>query len=403
MDYINKMGKTIFETMTEKENNIYTKAYKAMEKAQNRHGTYDSAGWKNWKEIFGLANNFFETEAELVIFGNRDFSFSSSFMRGFIKDFNTNSPIKNVKIDFSKKNYNFWELNNMTQTLNRSIFSEDDGYFICPISNGNYTITITKQGYETKVIDDFIVTDSFSYDLEIIYLSKSNDFITDEEYGTLTDSGSCGTNAFWNFYEETGTLVIYGSGDMAFYEYQKVPWYQYRGKIKSVVIEEGINNISYAAFEDCTSLTNLTIPNSITIIDDNAFRDCSGLINVTIPNSVTTIGHYAFAGCTSLVSIVIPNSVTTIGIYAFFVCKNLTSVTISNSVTTIAYCTFFGCSSLSSITIPDSVTKIENSAFYNCYNLTDVYYSGTIEQWNNINKANYYNNSLNSAIIHYNS
>ncbi|EKT3957560.1 leucine-rich repeat domain-containing protein, partial [Flavobacterium psychrophilum] len=54
------------------------------------------------------------------------------------------------------------------------------------------------------------------------------------------------------------------------------------------------------SFAECSGLTSVTIPNSVTTIGDEAFADCSGLTSVTIPNSVTAIGENAFAGCSSL-------------------------------------------------------------------------------------------------------
>ncbi|MDE6051459.1 MAG: leucine-rich repeat domain-containing protein, partial [Paramuribaculum sp.] len=53
-------------------------------------------------------------------------------------------------------------------------------------------------------------------------------------------------------------------------------------------------------FWDCTGLTSVTIPNSVTSIERNAFEGCSGLTSVTIPNSVTSIGYEAFKGCSGL-------------------------------------------------------------------------------------------------------
>ena len=93
-------------------------------------------------------------------------------------------------------------------------------------------------------------------------------------------------------------------------------------------------------------------------IADGAFSDCSGLTSVTIPNSVTSIGNYAFNGCSGLTSVTIPNSVTSIGEFAFYFCSGLTSVTIPNSVTSIGNSAFGGCSGLTSVTIPNSVTSI---------------------------------------------
>ena len=97
---------------------------------------------------------------------------------------------------------------------------------------------------------------------------------------------------------------------------------------------------------------NITIPSSIeyggkqysvTSISPYAFQDRSSLTSVTIPNSVTSIGQYAFSGCSSLTSVTIPNSVTSIGQYAFSGCRGLTSVVIPNSVTSIEDATFANC------------------------------------------------------------
>ena len=100
---------------------------------------------------------------------------------------------------------------------------------------------------------------------------------------------------------------------------------------------------------------------------------CSG--SFEIPSSilineeeyiVTSIGDYAFQYCSGLTSITIPNSVTSIGEWAFQDCTGLTSITIPNSVTSIGYCAFLCCTGLTSITIPNSVTSIGGEAFSDC-------------------------------------
>ena len=139
----------------------------------------------------------------------------------------------------------------------------------------------------------------------------------------------------------------------------------------------GIGN---RAFYGCTSLTSITIPDSVTSIGDSAFSNCPALTNVTIGNSVTSIGICAFIGCSALTNITIPDSVTSIGEGAFSHCSSLTSINIPYGVTNIADYAFENCTSLTSIYIPDSVTNIGNYAFKNCplnYNEYDnAYYLG---------------------------
>ena len=140
----------------------------------------------------------------------------------------------------------------------------------------------------------------------------------------------------------------------------------------SVTIPEGVTSIGEYAFEDCSSLASVTIPESVTSIGDRAFWNCSSLASVTIPESVTSIGDYAFSYCRSLASVTIPEGVTSIGGGAFRSCSSLASVTIPEGVTSIGDYAFSGCSSLASVTIPESVTSIGGSAFSGCSSLASV-------------------------------
>ncbi len=110
----------------------------------------------------------------------------------------------------------------------------------------------------------------------------------------------------------------------------------------------------------------------VIFISDRAFYNCSSLVNVTIPNSITSIGGNAFYGCTSLESITLPNSIKAIGYGAFVDCTNLSSVIIPDGVTRIETHTFKGCTKLTSVTIPTSVTEIGSYAFENCYRLVEI-------------------------------
>ncbi len=159
------------------------------------------------------------------------------------------------------------------------------------------------------------------------------------------------------------TYCVTSIGNQAFY---------YSTSLTSVTIPNSVTSIGEGAFYGCSGLTNVTIPNSVTSIESSAFQACTGLTNITIGNSVTSIGYAAFVWCTSLTSVTIPNSVTSIGDYVFQDCYSLTSITIPNSVTSIGEYAFAGCSGLTSIEIPSSVTSIGKAPLAGCASLTDI-------------------------------
>ena len=161
----------------------------------------------------------------------------------------------------------------------------------------------------------------------------------------------------------------------------------YCSNLTSVAIGDSVTTIGDEAFYNCSNLTSVTIGDSVTTIGELAFYNCSNLTCVTIPESATTIGRSAFANCSSLTSVTLPNSVTTIGAYTFSDCSSLTSVTIGDTITTIGEGAFENCSNLKSVTIPDSVITIGERAFSYCSKLTSITFEGTVAQWNSITKG----------------
>ena len=192
------------------------------------------------------------------------------------------------------------------------------------------------------------------------------------------------------------------------------------------IIKDRTKIICDGAFNCCSALAEVVIPNSVTSIGNSAFANCSALSNIAIPDSVTSIGNYAFSSCCSLSDIIIPDSVENVGNGAFEYCsllecisipesviclngnpfcnwngkleclsssfiyeddvlfnmkkseiisfrkQKIESYIIPDSVTSIGDSAFSGCHSLSNIVIPDSVTSIGNYAFSSCCSLSGV-------------------------------
>ena len=132
-----------------------------------------------------------------------------------------------------------------------------------------------------------------------------------------------------------------------------------------------VTSIGDWTFWNCSSLTSITIPNSVTSIGDGAFCRCSNLRSVTIPNSVTNIGDYAFNGCSGLTSVTIGSSVTNIGDYAFSETA-LGSIAIPNSVISIGTNSFSECPNLAYASLGSGVTSIGDAAFLDCTNLLAI-------------------------------
>ena len=162
-----------------------------------------------------------------------------------------------------------------------------------------------------------------------------------------------------------------------------------------------VTSIGNSAFQSCTNLTEITIPDSVTSIGYCAFSSCKNLTEITIPDSVTVIGNEIFSFCKSLTKVNLSNNLTIIGTYMFESCKSLKSIIIPDSVTEIDTGAFKSCTNLTEITIPDSVTSISVNAFKSCDSLNIVHYLGSTDSWDEIAIGNENNTLLTSAQRHY--
>ena len=118
------------------------------------------------------------------------------------------------------------------------------------------------------------------------------------------DKSKSGISA--SFDTSTGVLTISGTGEMPYWDGidgSPPPWEDYREDITSVIINNGVKNISSCAFVECINMKTISIPSSVTSIGQGAFAWCSKLTSITLPSSITEIVSWAFNGCDSLENI----------------------------------------------------------------------------------------------------
>jgi hypothetical protein len=256
--------------------------------------------------------------------------------------------------------------------------------------NQPYSANLPMFGGDTA----FFVREDGTYDIITVgnnpdtgeYTMSGNNIVANHPLlGTITCTiSSDGTEVFCNelqtAFKLSNSTAITADEDYIYFYKEDLGGYEVKvidkTKAEYGTIKTGINGLPTvkATFSNCTSLTSIALPDSVTSIGRNAFSYCTSLTSIALPDSVTSIGEYAFAYCTSLTSITIPDSVTSIDANAFRGCTNLTTVAFEegSQLTSIGDATFYNCNSLTSITIPDSVTSIDANAFWGCTDLTTI-------------------------------
>lgn len=189
-------------------------------------------------------------------------------------------------------------------------------------------------------------------------------------YNSAT-SGSCGDNVTWSYDANSCTLTISGSGDMEDYDatYDRDdetyynPTYPWPSSVAKLVVKDGVTRLGSFAFYKCTSLVEVSLPESIGAFGSYCFAECSQLISLTIPSKVTVIPQGFCSGCKKITAINIPSGVTRINKNAF----------LTTGITT--------------LTIPTSVVYIGTEIG----NINHVTYEGSKTQWEKIEFGSYNN------------
>ena len=156
-------------------------------------------------------------------------------------------------------------------------------------------------------------------------------------------------------------------GDYAFYADSNAEM----AKLARVVIPVGLEEIGIGAFEGCSALTSVNLPDSLRRIEDYAFEDCQSLAGVALPTGLRYLGDGAFYRCEALPTIAVPGNVKYVSDYAFYCCTGLTSVVLSEGLRSIGGQAFLG-AGLAAIDIPASVEEIEGAAFAYCASLRSL-------------------------------
>jgi VCBS repeat-containing protein/autotransporter-associated beta strand protein len=274
---------------------------------------------------------------------------------------------------------------------------------VIPDSINNTNVT----GVEASAFDGSPLVTSVTFGMNIKFI-RSAAFLNLTNLANITIPDSV-TLIESGVFQGTGlTSVTFGQNPspltIGSYAFSSTP-------LTSFIIPNSVTSIGEQVFNNCSLLTAVTVPNSITTSDflqnalaitdiilstDNPnFVFSNGILykkladglqvawvncvsNITIPSlvnnvSVLSLGTSSITNSrTLLTSVTIPDSVTSIGSYAFSSCKLLTAVTIPDSVTSIGQGAFEQCSELTAVTIPDAVTSIGESAFNTCSKLTAV-------------------------------
>lgn len=198
------------------------------------------------------------------------------------------------------------------------------------------------------------------------------------EGSTTTITGMSGYSS-----EVTVPAVVYDEnqngwsvkiGGSFFYNPDEMP---FAGKedITKVILSNGIDEIEDRAFQNCTNLEYIELPESLNSLlglgTKYTFRGCKSLKEIKIPSKVQWVPIGCFEDCISLESVELSN-VQSISGAAFWGCTSLANVIIPDKVEEICASAFKKCDSLKSVRISSSVTTIEKEVFVDCYNLNSI-------------------------------
>lgn len=259
-------------------------------------------------------------------------------------------------------------------------------------------ITGTLSQFNDAITDGNIVSTAVLSSLAS--LSGNNVFVGDQ-----TIVGSISASTYYNLPSTTGHLTLIGDADnnIKGYSFDVIPASQFASQTTLTVLSLGntVTDIGDSAFSECSGLSgrliippsvktigeaafyicncfsgDLIIPPEVTTIGKNAFRDCEGITGkLVLSPALTGISETAFRFCNFTGTLTIPSSVTTISLCAFNFCDGFSgNLIIPNGVSTISVRAFAECTGFDgNLVISSTVSNIGSYAFTNCSSLTNIY------------------------------
>ena len=349
--------------------------------------------------------------------------------------------------------YFSYDENIINVIIREGVVGIDNASFYSCYNLSNITIPKSLISIETEAFSDCYLLENAYYagnedEWDNVYIGENNEPLlrtkihfetVKEDFIAKGECGDQGDNITWVLYDN-GELIISGEGEMDSYDLGFSP-FSNNNNIKSVVIENGITNISYGMFYSSSNIESVKMPETIKEIDGWAFYLCESLTEIELPKGLQSIGEIALASCnikyiniprsltdiherafednpiiaysvddshpyycsddngiifnkdkTVLIkypagrenaSYDIPNSVIDIYNHAFYNSLNLECVNIPSSVVSLGEYAFAACVGFKEISIPDSITTIEPCSFAWCRNLEKVNLPNTIKYISN--------------------
>ena len=194
----------------------------------------------------------------------------------------------------------------------------------------------------------------------------------DGDTGNPLETLGVDDNSFTNNTVGTFTYDVGADGHYEITGYSVNTATEHELEIPSEIDDIKVTSIANEAFKSCTSITSVTIPDSVKRIGDFAFYDCDNLKTVKIADTVAEIGVGAFRECALLNNVKLPASLTKVSDQLFWECPSLSKITFGGKVAVIGVGAFYNCDALTAITVPSSVTEIQDTAFYGCDKLVSI-------------------------------